>query len=277
MNYPKSPIDLILRDLRNTRCTCFLIDRGGQLDIKSMEENMRRYQFSKTGGLPWIPEDFEWPKTENKPLPFIGQFIGTRVISARFGPDLSFIRHGLFYIFFSEELFRKAPIPGVMVPNCCKIVFVPNECSKLHLSSIPEGLEIDSIFPVRGLVQNETVTLPDKEFYEKNNLYISHTGKVNPNIIDYIRKAPYLTGGDKIIQMGGWPYRFKGFNQSLITEIDNRQALLGEENDDRWALLLQFQAQLNPIELNSPNMVCFWIRVSDLYYQNFENVCATMY
>lgn len=214
-----------------------------------------RKGFSKFGGLPIVPDNFEWPTLNGNPIPFVLQLDFSEINSD--GRLKSFPASGLLYLFIEEAFEPEFDY----IP---KILFF-DKASKLSCANVPNNLQKKYM-----------------EFFVEPN-YI----KVYPDVSDCDEAFKILCnrpcGGmddeynalsEKNVEshlVGGWPSHLQGSFEKICEEIDG----------DKWVLLLQIKSESSQnfdeeLMWGDCGLLYIYIREKDLITRNFNNVILEM-
>lgn len=234
-------------------------------------KNTDKLGFSKLGGKPELPDNWEWPKDHNgKSLSFIGQ-INFEELN---GFDLDNIPEtGLLSFFYSgtQEAWGFDPKDK----DAFKLIYTP-EPTNLIQYDYPSDLDQHSQFKVTGIEFKQSVSLPnwedervgtvldDKEMdsymdiWENEDFihkFLGHSNNVQGQMeldCELVTNGLYL--GDP-----------SGYNDPTAKEL--------EKNAIDWTLLLQIDSDHEKTGMmwGDAGRIYFWIRTEDLKNSNFDN------
>lgn len=239
--------------------------------------------FSKIGGTPTVPEEFEWPECEELPLSFVMQLKFSEINGDEYIPD--FPTSGLLYVFYDQVRF----IDGI---DPCerggwRVLFYP-ETDILKTSHIPDELHVS--YKEKMLSRNIITTYPPACSKIVNDV-IHHE-----NLYDvYHRYKCSIFKGNHMHQVGGYvnltcydtmDLRCELASNGINTIIDNYSFYCPPEkvsqNRHEWTLLLQIDSdKCLERKMDLPGNfsngedcgnLCFWIKKSDLDNLNFKDV-----
>ena len=229
--------------------------------------------FTKIGGPPDVPAEFEWPVWNGKSLSFLIQLKFSEINSKNELPDMP--TSGLMYVFYEQEKSTWGHEPTDK--GSWKILFFP-ETEKLKSRRYPKDIKVR--YKVCNLVPQIINTFPDIGDERIEGLKMND--KQDEWYYDYqqsvYNKLPFH-------QIGGYPYALQGADMDLdceivsngfckdSTEYAEARAKIIEDNKSDWTLLLQIDSDENyGMMWGDSGMLYFWIKKQDLKVQNFENV-----
>lgn len=267
----KSSVDVFSEmGLDSAYPTCFL---------KDCIDEMLPKGFSRVGGIPSVPEDFEWPMDELRSLPFIGQFKGSEAAASWFGCAGRTLKEGLYYVFFSPDSFygkrpEEETESGFKRKTGVKVLYYPDEVAELRDHKAPKDIE-DSIKSPIHLQSLSLYSIPEEDFRSNSSSDHISISNLPAGMLEAIRTMPYEVEPVTRMRVGGFPTRIDGLDLSPMDHFDIFYEG-GIEMNDRWVLFAEFQMNLEPLYVDSSKNICLWIRGGDLASQNFDEVFATM-
>ena len=211
--------------------------------------------FSKFGGLPVVPDNFEWPTLNGNPMPFVLQLDFSEINPG--GNLKNFPVSGLMYLFV-EEVFEPE---FDYIP---KILFF-DKAEKLSCANVPTDLQ--KKYTEFFVAPNYIKAYPDvSDCDEAFEIYC---------------KRPY--GGmddqydalsEKNVErhlVGGWPSHLQGSFEKICENIDG----------DKCVLLLQIKSESSTnfdeeLMWGDCGLLYIYIREKDLIARNFNNVILEM-
>jgi len=130
------------------------------------EADPDRAPFSRLGGLPEMPASVEWPRSDTRPLSFLGQLALSEFRSFDAAPLLP--ERGRLYFFCDLEEFHD----GWTHENTpwWRVIFVEDEAAPVSTVSPPEGLKPDVILSTLPVILRQELTLPAPRSIEMDRL-----------------------------------------------------------------------------------------------------------
>ncbi|MCH5351587.1 MAG: DUF1963 domain-containing protein [Clostridiales bacterium] len=211
--------------------------------------------FSKFGGLPIVPDNFEWPTLNGNPMPFVLQLDFSEINSD--GRLNNLPVSGLMYLFV-EEVFEPE---FDYIP---KILFF-DKANKLSCANVPNNLQkkYKEIF----VAPNYIKTYPDVSDCDE-------AFKISCNRPFGGMDDEYDALSEENVEchlVGGWPSHLQGSFEKIREEIDG----------DKWVLLLQVKSESSEnfdeeLMWGDCGLLYIYIREKDLIARNFNNVILEM-
>ena len=217
-----------------------------------------RKNFSKFGGLPVVPPDFEWPTENGKPIPFLLQLDFSEINPK--GELKNFPTAGLMYVFVEEVVNKEFEIEHIR-----KILFFDKE---EYLFDAEEPYKLQKKYKEIYVAPNFIKTYPDIEDCDEA-LDIScarpHGGMDDAYFV--------LCGENSECHLvGGWPshVQYGGFMKACR-----------ESEDENWVLLLQIKSEYtlhyeDEFLWGDGGVIYIYIRENDLIARNFDNIKLDM-
>ena len=253
----------------------FLKDKVNKLAQKTihLEPTFDCDKFSKIGGPPDVPAEFEWPVWNEKSLSFLMQLKFSEINSENALPHIP--ASGLMYVFYDQEQSTWGHEPADK--GSWKNLFF-QETDKLKTRRYPKDIKVRH--KVCNLVSKIIKTIPDIGDERIEALKLSD--KQDSWYYDY-QQSVY--NEQPFHQIGGYPYALQGADMYLDCEIVSKgfcedtaeyakeRYKIIEENKSDWILLLQIDSDENyDMMWGDSGMLYFWIKKQDLEAKNFENV-----
>ena len=231
-------------------------------------------KFSKIGGPPDVPAEFEWPVWNGKSLSFLMQLKFSEINSKNELPNMP--TSGLMYVFYDQEQSTWGFDPADK--GSWKILFFP-ETDKLKMRRYPKDIKVR--YKVCNLISRTINTIPT--LYDKRIEALNLSEKQEDWYYDYRQS---LFEEMPAHQIGGYPYEIQGTDMDLECELvsnglycgdesgyNDARAKILEKNREDWTLLLQIDSDENySMMWGDSGMLYFWIKKQDLEVPNFENV-----
>lgn len=129
------------------------------INTKATDDKNLKVGKSKIGGKPDLPKDFEWPRTNGKPMLFCAQYNLTELI--KFDKQDQLPKKGFFYIFLSlDEKWNE--FNGVNQP----FKFIFSETEDIIRAEFPNDIEENQKFKTAEIQYFQFYTIPDYENYK---------------------------------------------------------------------------------------------------------------
>jgi len=259
-----------------------------RIETESAGEESFRLGESKIGGMPHLPEDFEWPLYGEVALGFIAQFNLTDI--APFDVENKLPHEGILYFFYEggEEVWGYDPKDkgGFVVfhhkgdINKLKITEHPDTVYEFAvLSPCKLTFKLTSSYPMGEVLDG--VGLSEEVVKEFSTIKRSEM-KQYDRIIDEYTDENY--GGHQLL---GYPTLVQGeiFRECQLVSnglycgdesgYNDPKAKILEKNTSDWTLLFQIDSDENAdVMWGDCGMVYFAIKKDDLVAENFENIWA---
>ena len=214
-------------------------------------------KFSKFGGLPVVPPDFEWPTENGKPIPFLLQLDFSEINQN--GNLKNFPISGLMYVFVDEFVNEEFEIEHTK-----KILFFDN-AEVLFCADKPINLQItfDEIFVVPDFIK----TYPDTD--DCDEAFDIYCARPHGGMDDGYDSICWENMERHLV--GGWPSHVQ--NGGFMKDCR-------ENEDDNWVLLLQIKSEYSKDDDNfmwgDNGVIYIYIREKDLITRNFDNIKLDM-
>ncbi len=240
---------------------------------------------SKFGGLPDVPQDFEWPCYESKggaytALSFLAQV--NLAEASRSDQEEILPKSGMLYFFYDLE---NTPWGHDVYDRGCGQVFYVEEGTPLTRIALPEDEEDDVVEPVlvpeiplsfaKLILPEFEVSLdgdnPFETLCKGDDEQVWHT--FYDLRCDYIEESGALLFGSYLL---GVPDEIQGPMERECGSLARKSGLVDRETDDwSWRLLFQLSSsdsEEGDIILGDCATLYFWIRESDLLKRDFSKV-----
>ena len=191
--------------------------------IKIMKNNMEEVQIpigsSKIGGLPDVPEDWEFPIYKNRTLSFLGQF---NLREARpFDLEKELPSSGILYLFYDVV---EQPWGFEEDKGCFKVLYFDGDEKELKRKEYPDETEDYFALPVIKVTFTNMLTLPEypegMEFSEdeQDNYFVMRQELIQPNNdpAHYILGYPFSIQNDVFDE-----FNLKPEEAILLLQIDS--------------------------------------------------------
>lgn len=203
--------------------------------------------FSKIGGNPEVPKDFEWPMDKNnKKIPFFMQLDFGEINRRGKLPD--FPRKGLLYLFM-DDIVINTNFPLISGEHY-KFLFYNQDAKDLHI----ENANVKK-YPQMYLNTKKIQMYPNSEEYDELFDYIE--GLTPSERDEYFEKFHFI--GGEIGDIGGWPHIL----QSSYLQKDEMQ-------------LFELDSLKPSFMWGDLGMLQFYIKAEDLRNLKFDNVKANL-
>ena len=220
-------------------------DSFAKIAAKLVPADEGNEKFSKFGGLPVVPDSFQWPMCDGEPIPFLLQLDFSEINAD--GSIANFPKSGLIYVFVDEFvgddgwkqktkiLFfeRAARLTRAHKPHDLETVFKEVYIEHSFVKTYPDKYDCDEAFEIYRQVLDSGMDDRYDELCEKNN---------NCHLV------------------GGWPSYVQ--DGGFVKECR-------ESEQDRWVLLLQIKSE---DEYMWDGVLHICIREKDLAAKNFNNI-----
>lgn len=245
---------------------------------------------TRFGGVPDVPEDFEWPFFESeawcddevkpRPLAFLAQFDCAEL--GRYDTEGLLPGTGVLSFFYEVESQRWGFDPK---DAGCARVYWFEDAAALRPARVPEALSGDARFPALRIYAKSALSLPDGEDFDLQ-------GGLGQDGWDEFEEERVLLGcerAESCSKLLGWPDVIQN-NMTAECELVSRGHYLGggwegiPESDiqdakqtslDNWRLLFQLDiVQEGDFELmfGDCGRIYFYIRREDLLARRFDRV-----
>ena len=229
---------------------------------------------SKIGGVPDVPDGFEWPSWKGKPLAFLAQ-IDLSALQAL--PSLSDLpKTGLLYFFY----YRADSTTGLYPADrgSWRVIYSP-QSEQMTPAIKPEGLMPDQVFSEKLVDPRPMRSYPDSV---RAGIDVTGAEETAAQVEDRLRRE--ATHGQEQHQVGGFPipiqddymelscqYASNGFYGGDFS-ADPKAAEL-EAGIEDWKLLLQLDSDNETgMMWGDAGFLYFWIRTPDLAKKDFSSV-----
>ena len=254
------------------------------INTKSTNDERVKIGKSKIGGKPDLPKDFEWPKSNRKPMLFCAQYNLSELV--KFDHKNLLPKKGFFYIFLSLDEERNE-FNGI--EQQFKFVFSENQ--NVTRTESPDDLVENQTFKTAIIEYFQFYTLPDfdnykmSEFSKKYSDFFFYFCQpmqdfIQSELYDYTDRYHQILGFDRPIQ------------SSAIYEFASKElGLYGAGNSEykkRWIdilelsknyeLLLQLDCNDSESDLSrfgGSGTYYFGVSASDLDNKKFDNIKMT--
>ncbi len=246
-------------------------------------------ELSRLGGIPYLPEDFEWPANKDRPLDVLLQMdLSSAALYDKLGvlpPD------GLLTFFYDLE-----NQPWGYDPK--NLQGFKTHYSETAMSTRLYGPpESEFTLPERGLVFRSALSVPwfgSRTYDELNNIVRFTDGEAD-RYSDFALELSSLGSSYRKKYWGG-DHRLLGHSQNVQDDMqleaqlvtnglycgdpsgydDPRARTLATGADD-WVLLLQLDSdETADLMWGDVGMLYFWIKTDDLARRSFQNVWMTL-
>ena len=214
--------------------------------------------FSKFGGLPVVPTEFEWPTENGKPIPFLLQLDFSEINSS--GNLKNFPTSGLLYFFVEEVITDEYDLE-----HHKKVIFFEN-AQALECAQAPHDLQTKytEIF----VAPNFMKTYPDTD--DCDEAFDLCCARPCGGMDDRYNNLCWENQERHLV--GGWPSHVQ--NGGFIKDCR-------ESADDDWVLLLQIRSEYSKGDEGNfmwgdCGVLYVYIRETDLIARNFGDVKVDM-
>jgi uncharacterized protein YwqG len=230
-------------------------------------------KFSRTGGPPDVPPEFEWPVWNGKSLSFLMQLKFSELNPN--GELENMPTSGLMYVFYDQDQSTWGHEP--QDAGSWRILFYP-ETDSLKMRRYPTDMKIR--YKTKHLVPKIITTLPSWE--DKRIEALNLTEKQSDWYCEYCEDR-FETPAHNI---GGYACAIQDAEMDLDCALvaggisisgpegyADPTAKISEQNKEDWTLLLQIDSDEDAAMMwGDCGMIYFWIKKTDLQNLNFENV-----
>lgn len=215
-------------------------------------------KFSKFGGLPVVPTEFEWPTYQGRPIPFVLQLDFSEINPN--GILKNFPTSGLMYLFIEETINEEREMGLIR-----KILFFDHG-ETLVCANEPQGLQTKykEIFVASYYIK----TYPDVE--DCDEAFHLYCERPHGGMDDAYNGLCWENAKRHLV--GGWPSQLQGggFMKDCM-----------RNEDGNWMLLLQIRSDYSTngdgdFMWGDAGIVYVYIRETDLIARNFDNVKIDM-
>lgn len=238
-------------------------------------ETHDRRGFSKMGGPPLVPKQFEWPVWKGRSLSFLMQLKFSEINKK--GEIGHLPTSGLMYVFYDEE--QEAWGFDPEDKGSWRILFYPETEEKLTSKHYPKDITIR--FKEKMLVSVLTPTYPPMESDKILSLDMN-----NKQSDEYYNFKYSFFGNQPRHQLAGYPEPIQNPDMELECELASNGLYCGnetgfndprakelEKNKSEWVLLLQIDTDDDTDMMwGDCGMLYFWIKKTDLANLNFNYV-----
>ncbi len=251
-----------------------------RLSATLAEENEITIGASKLGGLPDLPDAFEWPELNGAPMSFVAQ-IRLDELNQLDGASI-LPTSGMLWFFYDAAQESYGSDPGDRAGR--QVIFV-NDLSEgqLQRRPAPDGLAPEAQFKACSVAFNAEPTLPVNPGTDLPSLMWSLEEQVRYEAV-YAAFPSHKASPDAKHRLLGHPDTIqddmRGQCQLVangVTSSDDPEAaaLLADAND--WLLLLQVDSDdLSGMRWANTGMIYFWIKRNDLALRHFDNVWVVL-
>lgn len=230
--------------------------------------------FSKIGGIPVVPEGFEWPTWNGKPLAFLMQLKFSEING---GGQISYLpASGLLYVFYDQEQSTWGFDPK---DAGSWRVFYSAEDVELKQGKYPSNIK--ERYHEKLLASKIVKTYPAWD--DANIMALNLTDEQEDWYCEF--RNAFLDDAPGH-QLGGWPNPIQGSDMDLECELVSNGLYCGDEtgyndprakaleqNKDEWILILQIDSDDDAgMMWGDLGTLYFWIKKKDLGELNFHNV-----
>jgi uncharacterized protein YwqG len=240
-----------------------------------ISQDRAAHGFCKFGGLPVVPEGFEWPTWEGESLSFLLQLRLSEVNGDGYLPDLP--KAGLLYVFnFAEQS------PWGYDPNdrgSWRVLFF-EETDGVKAQASPDGF--DTRYEEKYVRARPIVTYPPMEDPRIGKLLGDNSALRDR----YDELLTSVYDGEPSHHLGGYPDPIQSADMDLECQLVSNGLSCGdgagyddirrnelEAGRGEWMLLLQIDTD-DDIEMmwGDDGPLYFWIREADLKAKNFDDI-----
>lgn len=228
---------------------------------------------SKIGGLPDVPQHFEWPIWKGKPLAFIAQ-IDLSTIHSTLLAGLP--RTGVLYFFYDQEQSTWGFDPADR--GSWRVVYWPDS-RELTQAIPPDGLRV--VYDEKRVDPRHIHSFPS---LERLGFSLSTVTDEILDVEDRLRTQ--ATQDDPEHQIGGFPNPIQDDEMELECQLVSNGLYCGDSSGyqdprrselakgaSQWELLLQIDTDDDTgMMWGDGGRLYFWIRASDLAAEDFSNV-----
>ena len=250
------------------------------IDVMLNENNSILVGKSKIGGKPDVPQNFVWPRANNKPMLFCAQYNLSEL--TKFDKEDVLPNQGFFYIFLSlDEEYEE--FNGL--DQDYKFIYSASE--NVQRAEFPNDLEEDRQFDYSPIEYFEFFTIPDLGNYKLSELdkkYHDFNYYVYNPISEYISEVcdthpdnyHQLLGEDRAMQLSiphELAFKELGFEDFKNTQTENDKII---EVAKSYDTLLQLYCDDSDLNIYG-GYGCFYFMINkeDLKNLNFDNVKMT--
>lgn len=225
--------------------------------------------FSKFGGLPLVPQGFNFPFYDNRPIPFLLQ-----IDFAEVNPDGKldgFPTAGLLYLFVdSDEVndptFEDGEEEYAQGRTFQVMFFEPSE----NLKTPDKPSDLEYTYKEFNVGAETVETYPDTDdCKEAFDIYCNRPAGGLDDGYDELQ-------GENMdeFMLGGWATYIQGSSFARDSEFDDDNKL----NADEWVLLLQVASDVSDDKFmwGDSGMLYFYIKKADLLARKFDNIKMDM-
>jgi uncharacterized protein YwqG len=239
--------------------------------IESEDETV----FSKMGRTPDVPDGFEWPTWNGKPLAFLTQLKFSEINPRGLLPHLP--DSGLLYVFYDEEQSAWGFDPKDK--GSWRLLFF-EEGGDLKERPCPDGLE--TRYGLKYIAAKQIDTYPPSGVGSLDELL----GDDDDMVDAYYDLRDGVYGELPSHHLGGYPDPIQGEDMELDCQLASNGLYCGDEsgyNDERaktlgdgksdWTLLLQIDSDDDTEMMwGDCGILYFWIKKDDLAARDFDDV-----
>lgn len=170
---------------------------------KPSEDQKLKLGTSKLGGNPDLPENYQWPDRNGKPMIFCAQYNLAEL--AKYDKDSKLPKHGLFYLFMALD--ENDEFDSVN-PD---FHFLYLDSKKVKRTSFPSNLQDNYKLKAADIGYFQFYTIPDDENYKLDDLYEKYDDMyfhlyqpiedyLDEKYFDYSENYHQVLGHDRAIQ-----------------------------------------------------------------------------
>lgn len=234
--------------------------------------------FSKIGGLPQLPSDFQWPQWKNKPMTFLAQ-IDLAQIPAELRPEY-YPSSGCLFFFYDQDQSTWGFDPADR--GSWQVIY--RESRPTAPLDPPQDLLENGIYPEKRIQFRQVSTFPSFERLGlENQQYSEIPDGTRKELMGLANEAFH---GQPAHQMGGFPGAVQDDSMELECQLVTHGLFLGDASGFQsprraelapgaqdWKLLLQLDTDEDVgMMWGDCGRLYFWIREEDLIARDFSNV-----
>ncbi|MFH0821680.1 MAG: YwqG family protein [Pseudomonadota bacterium] len=232
--------------------------------------------FSKLGGLPEVPPQFDWPMWKGSPAAFIAQ-IDLAELPPSHGLE-GLPQNGRLYFFYDQEQSTWGFDPEDK--GSWRVIYVPASVDLVNAEA-PAGLGKDYVYREKRWAPKTIQSIPSVERLGED---VPAEFDMAYEIVEELRSAYAAEGPEH--QLGGFPNPIQGDSMELESQLASNGLYCGDPSgysDPRavdlapgaseWKLLLQVDSDDDTNMMwGDCGRLYFWIRGSDLAAGDFSKV-----
>jgi uncharacterized protein YwqG len=251
---------------------------GIRLSPTLEDENKMKLSESKVGGMPDLPQLFEWPLWKDQSLSFIAQ-INLGEVSNFYCAETS-PKRGILYFFYSAEQETWGFDPADN--GSWRTLYYDGPMEGLERRNPPDDLPEYAIYDCSRLAASELLTLPPADSITMESLALMPAER--DSYFDFVENFYEEDNGCKH-QLFGHPATLQGDMQlecQLVshglycgdpTGYTDPRAQALKEGSAEWQLLLQVDTDdSSGMMWGDCGRLYYWIKKTDLLKCNFEDV-----